>query len=463
MMVQSSVTKSNTSSHQKQSTDPLKVLLCELLVHIFCIWIQDALDDPSTDLEYNSLTQLPTSLCRVSKSWRDFVYACPVLWTYITIEASEGVVTDLPVFQERLKRSQSAPLFVNVIVGEHPHKDALRVLFAECSRFRQLALEVLDMSWLRDFPMKGFTQLEHLVVMDMNTEAPAHKDELGAVFSSAPRLRRVEWHSASDPGSITVIGHQLHFLDLSATHLPITCVLKILAACPNLRRAAIFMDRYEQVPAPLIERVLLPDLCSLYLTGTRHIARILGCIRAPQLRCLDAHWTQYDGRAQDLESLGAFLEYSPHLVDIALQGFLQIEDGLINIIMNNKNLTSLSVTGKSSDSSPRKLITERTFKLLTRQEGGEYGLPRLEKLVFRCGLDVPDEVVLRMIESRMSPPGDSSGSRGASTLKYICLDRCKPMAVESISRLWAMYQENGLKVEGAFANPNQPRYIYLDF
>ncbi|KAF8841053.1 hypothetical protein BDN67DRAFT_967648 [Paxillus ammoniavirescens] len=89
-------------------------------------------------------------------------------------------------------------------------------------------------------------------------------------------------------------------------------------------------------------------------------------------------------------------------MNIALQGFLEIEDGLISIITNNKNLVSLSVTGKSGDSGSRKLITNWTFKLLTRQGDGEYGLPRLERLEFQCGLDVTDEVVLHMIESRMN-------------------------------------------------------------
>ncbi|KAF9224635.1 hypothetical protein BS17DRAFT_780183 [Gyrodon lividus] len=448
---------------KKRPTDPLKVLPPELVGDIFHLWLLDMLY-PHPQYSYS---QLPVLLCCVSKSWRDFVYASPLLWAHVIIEASQGAVARLDVLQRRLERSQSVPLFVEIVVGDHPDKDVLRVLFAECSRFYQLTLGVLNLSWWDEIPMEGFTQLRKLTVRTWTRPGVLiREDELRAIFSSAPRLRCVNWHSTADPGPVGVNGHQLRFLDLIAFRVPITRVLEVLAACPNLRTAAIsFMDEHENeyIPMPLRERILLPELRSLYLYGSRHLTCLLRSVQAPLLSCLEMHWARYNGRPCGLKALESLLAHSPQLEDIALHEFLQTEDGVISIVAKNKNLVRLAVTAEPDQ---RKLVTHRTFELLTRQEHRNYALPRLEELVFRGGLYVPDEVVLGMIESRMSPPDDvasNSCSRRARTLKSICLDRCKPMPVGMISRLEAICQETGLKAEGTFASRGHNRNFSVDY
>ncbi|KAF8838148.1 hypothetical protein BDN67DRAFT_121445 [Paxillus ammoniavirescens] len=449
------------STSKQQLPDPLTVLPPELVGEIFHLWLVDKLY-PHPQYSYS---QLPALLCRVSKSWRDFVYASPLLWAHVIIEVSQGAVANLHVLQQRLERSQNAPLFLEIVVGDNPDRDALGVLFAESSRFCQLTLGVLNMSWWDDIPMDGFTQLKKLTVRTWTRPGVVlHEDELNAIFSSAPRLRCVNWHSTADPGPVGVNGHQLRFLDLIAFRVPITRVLEVLAACPNLRNAAInFMDEHDHIPMPLRERILLPELRSLYLYGSRHLTCLLESLQAPTLSSLEIHWVRYNGRACGLQALQSLLAYSPHVEDIALHELLHTEDGLISILTNNKNIVRLTV---SAESDKKRLVTQRTFDLLTRQEDENYMLPRLEELVFRGGLCVPDEIVLRMIRSRTSLPGNlaySSGSRGARVLKSICLDRCKPMTFETISKLEAICLESGLKAAGTFASRNHDRIFYLDY
>ncbi|KIK75787.1 hypothetical protein PAXRUDRAFT_171714 [Paxillus rubicundulus Ve08.2h10] len=445
----------------KQLPDPLTALPSELVGEIFHLWLVGRLY-PHPQYSYS---QLPVLLCLVSKSWRDFVYASPLLWAHVIIEVSQGAVANLNVLQQRLERSQSVPLFLEIVVGDDPDKDTLGVLFAESSRFCQLTLGVLNMSWLDDIPADGFTQLKKLTVRTWTRPGMVlHEDELNAIFANAPRLRCVNWHSTADPGPVRVNGHQLRFLDLIAFRVPITRVLEVLAACPNLRNAAInFMDEHDHIPMPLRERMLLPELRSLYLYGSRHLTCLLESVQAPFLSSLEIHWVRYNGRACGLQALQSLLAYSPHVEDIALHEFLHTEDGLISILTNNKNLVRLTA---SAESDRKRLVTKRTFDLLTRQEDGNYMLPRLEELVFRGGLCVPDETVLRMIRSRTSLPCDlpySSGSRRGRTLKSICLDRCRPMTFEKISELDAICRESGLKVAGTFASRNHDRIFYLDY
>ncbi|KIJ08820.1 hypothetical protein PAXINDRAFT_102436 [Paxillus involutus ATCC 200175] len=433
----------------KRPTDPLQVLAPELVGEIFYLRLLDSIY-PYTN---NSYSQLPVLLSLVSKSWRDFVYASPFLWAHIITDTSQGSVASLHALRKRLERSQSAPLFLDVDVGEQPDRDALGVLFAERSRFRQLTLRVIDLSWWDRISMEGFTELKKLT-LHTGTQVPTHVNKLSTIFSSAPSLCSVNWHSTGELGPVGVQGHQLRFLDLTVFRIPVTHVLEVLVVCPNLLDAAIrFQDAHGYIPMPFRGRILLPELRSLILHGTRHLTCILRGVQAPLLSRLEIHWHDSTGREFGLEALQSLLAYSPHLEDIVLRDFLITEDGLFSIITTtNKHLLRLTVAAAPGQT---KLITQRTFDVLTRQEQGNYTLPLLEELEFRGGLDVPDKVLLRMIESRTSLP-DGMGFRShARTLKSICLDDCKPMAEASIFRVESICRKRGLKAKGTFISRNQ--------
>ncbi|KIJ07957.1 hypothetical protein PAXINDRAFT_18878 [Paxillus involutus ATCC 200175] len=369
----------------KRPTDPLQVLPLELVGEIFYLWLLDSIY-PHTK---NSYSKLPGLLCLVSKSWRDFVYATPLLWAHLIIDTSQGTVASLHTLRKRLERSQGAPLSLDVEVGEQPDGDVLGALFAERSRFRQLTLRVIDLSWWDRISMEGFTELKKFT-LHTAPQVPTDMDKLSAIFSSAPSLCSVNWHSTGELGPVGVQGHQLRFLALTVFRIPVTHVLEVLAACPNLLNAAIrFQDVHEYIPIPLRGRILLPELRSLTLHGTRHLACVLRGVQAPLLSRLEIHWHDSTGRKFGLEALQSLLEYSPHLEDIALRDFLIAEDGLFSIITTtNKHLLRLTVAAAPGQT---KLITRRTFDVLTRQELGGCTLPRLEELVFQNGLDVPDE------------------------------------------------------------------------
>ncbi|KIJ13870.1 hypothetical protein PAXINDRAFT_13196 [Paxillus involutus ATCC 200175] len=435
----------------KQPTDPLNVLPPELVEYIHHLSLLDGIH-PRTQ---HSNWQLPVLLCLVSRSWRDFVYGCPRLWAHVTFNTSQGAVLTLHALQKRLERSQGVPLTLDITIEERPNRDALRVLFAESSRFHYLTLSVRSLSWCNDIPMHALTQLSELTVHTLERR-PTCMDTLSAIFSSAPYLRRVNWYCSFDPGPIEVNGHQLHSLYLSGLCLPATRVLEILAACPNLRDAYITLMG-EQEDVTMAERVLLADLRFLSLAGNKELKCPLGSIQAPLLSHLDMTRWWSNSREYDLEAVESFLSYSPNLEEIALGGFLNTENDLISIITNNENLVRLTLARQGWQTS---LITPRTFQLLIRQEHGRYALPHLEKLVLQGRLDVPDDDVIRMIESRMSPPDNiehSSHSRRARPLKSICLDQCKPMAAKSISRLRTLCRESGLKAEGSFVDRKHTR------
>ncbi|KIJ12937.1 hypothetical protein PAXINDRAFT_170970, partial [Paxillus involutus ATCC 200175] len=103
-------------TYMTRPTDPLQVLPPELIGNTFYFWLLDHVY-PNTKYSHS---QLPVLLALVSKSWRDFVYASPLLWAHIIIDTSQGTVANLHALRKRLERSQGAPLFLDVEVGEHP-------------------------------------------------------------------------------------------------------------------------------------------------------------------------------------------------------------------------------------------------------------------------------------------------------------------------------------------------------
>ncbi|KIJ13878.1 hypothetical protein PAXINDRAFT_100405 [Paxillus involutus ATCC 200175] len=434
---------------KKQPTDPLKVLPPELVGYIFHLWLLDGVY-PRTKHSYS---QLQVLLCLVSRSWRDFVYASPHLWADIIFRTSQGAVSTLHALKQRLERSQDVPLSLGIVAHDgRADEDALRVLFAESSRFRHLTLGISDLSWCNNIQNQVFTQLSELTVYT-RLQTPAHMDVLSAIFSSAPHLRHVNLnlHCIGDPGPIEVNGRQLHSFYLNGTSFPVESVFEFLASCPNLRNAVIRLEGGQDY-IPMMERISLPKLRSLSLEGTEDVMCLLGGIQAPLLSRLDMTCRNNINQKYGSKVLEALLASCSHLEEIALNGVLTTENRLINCITNNQNLVKFTVTCPWWQTS---FITHKTFQLLTWQEHGRYVLPHLEKLIFLGRHDVPDEVVLRMIESRMSPPDDKESSSHSHTLKSIRMDGCRPMAEESISRLQAICRESGLKAEGSFIDPSQ--------
>ncbi|KAF8835042.1 hypothetical protein BDN67DRAFT_498113 [Paxillus ammoniavirescens] len=296
---------------KKQLADPLEVLPPELVGYIFHLRLLDSIHSPDTKYSYS---QLPALICLVSKSWRNFVYSSPLLWAHVLVKASQGAVPALYALQKRLERSQNAPLFLDVMVGSRPDRDTLRVIFAESSRFRHLNLTALDLSWCNDIPNHAFTQLSKLTV-HMDRDSSIHMDELSAVFSSVPHLCSVNLSCIGDPGPIKVNGHQIHSLFLDFVHVPVTRILEVFTACPNLREAIIKLSgEYDSIPMPPRERILLPELRSLSLLyGTRNLTFALRSVRTPLLSSLQISWGGCDVGECDFEAVRSFLACCPHL------------------------------------------------------------------------------------------------------------------------------------------------------
>jgi len=444
----------NEVQHQPPTPqDPLQVLPPELIGIVFQYWLIYELDrrilDPS---------ELPLLLCRVSKSWKDFVYGTPLLWRFVSIDAAEHRTINLQALQNRLSRAQNVPLVISLFIRAHPHLDALRILFSFSHQFCELSLMISNPRWWYEVPMAPFGTLEKLTVRTW----PMAYDlrELSSVFFTAPLLHHLDWSAPTDPVLLLLThGHQLRSLDLTV-RLDVIQAFDVLAACPNLCSASISL-LLETERSSDHKQIVLGNLTSLKLLGSSVLVQLLENMRAPLLSTFSIMWRGIEDSVL-MHALDPFLAHSPLLEDLTMENIIFKEDALIEILRAHPRISRLSV-GALACNRPTGIMTNRTFRMLTRpnEETSEMTvlLPGLEQLVIRRGLRVGDEVIIDMIESRCRSPPFSFPSRQHRTIKLVELDWCETMAPETICRLRNICAKCGVTVKGSFIQENYQDWL----
>ncbi|KAG6331592.1 hypothetical protein ID866_7495 [Astraeus odoratus] len=380
--------------------DPLQVLPPELVGKIFQQWLQNELHPPSQFI----YSQLPVILCSVSKSWRDFVYGYPLLWRHLVINATQGNVRNLRALENRMDRSQLLPLIMDISVGEHPDYDALHVIFLQCGRFHELTLGASDLSWWSKVPRGPFSLLTSFSVRTwMHPDLLLGQEGFNGIFATAPLLHHVKWHSPADPEPLCTKGSQLRSLDILAPRVPVMRILDVMKTCTNLRTVIIDVKTEDlMVMHPPREPITMGTLETLRLVGSKHLKYLFEGIRTPQLSSFSLRLARYDANLEPVfEALESFLVQCPMLQHLTLEEFIRDEEMLLRILDSHPRIKRLSVTASPCQ---KQLATDKLVKSLTfRTESSQKALlPLLEELTLSGGINVQDNVVMEMIQSRSS-------------------------------------------------------------
>lgn len=382
--------------------------------------------DAQEDTSCTKALRLPVVLSLVSKSWKNFVYSSPRLWSYIKIHPSLAWPRDVRVLETRLSLTQNVPLFIRIELAEHPDIKMLTTLLSHSKRIAELSLSAVDLTWWKEAPTAtSFCQLEELSV-NTTVKSPFTMP-LGTVFLTQQSLSGLQCAHADDQGPSRYLhGARLRHISLPNCDVSIIHVLDLLAACPNLVSADIMLATDGRNPEK--RETVVGSLTSLKLQGSIDMLHFLQTVRAPLLSKLIIGWCNREDRPFLSLSLPSFLSHSPALEDLTVGCILDTEYTLIEILSAHPLIRRLVIVAADDQLS---LVTEKTFEKLTyTKERTEVLLPWLKRVVFDGGMDVKDDTIVSMLESRkLSPPPYSSA------LVTMSLRRREHLAPHAVKRL----------------------------
>ncbi|KAH7904800.1 hypothetical protein BJ138DRAFT_864788 [Hygrophoropsis aurantiaca] len=384
-----------------QLTDPITSLLPpELITEIFQLCIPVLTQNhvyngsnPHTTMEG------PVLLCRVSRSWKDFVYSCPILWTNICVHRSSSLenVNELSAW---LARSVNLPLAVCISLNLLDHIDAFTMLFNHPARIRSLKFlnpAGKDVTW--DFTSSPFTRLDTFAIESLSTLVPLPNLSamVSAIILTAPHLYSIKWDFDDDSDPLITIGSQLKELDF-ATFVADDRTYNVLRACPKLVKLSV---RYRSHSDPTGSGdVLLADLQILHSSNFA-----MRGVVAPKLRRF-AFKGYSDWIPDDLQS---FIGHSPQLDDLDLDLILYLADDLIYMMPHLTTISQLKIAVRTPDPI---LLANEMFKTLTCHRDGETGscpLPNLRHLDLHIDFlnttpfMIGSDLSMSMLESRCRP------------------------------------------------------------
>ncbi|KAH7910832.1 hypothetical protein BJ138DRAFT_1152069 [Hygrophoropsis aurantiaca] len=398
-----------------QLVDPITSLLPpELTTKIFQLCIQELVqtsleDELSTLMSFdlchrhdNITTEGPVLLCQVSRTWRDFVYDCPMLWTNICAHTSSALGNQ-HAYSEWLARSGKLPLAVCISLDLPDHIDAFTVIFNHSARIRSLRfLDTTgeDVTW--DLTSSPFTSLDTFAIESVQPIKVLPM--ISAIIATAPHLRSIKWNLDHVPIPLHTIGSQLKELNFS-TRVSDDRTYNALRACPNVVKLLV---RYRSYTEPIGGGdVLLADLQVL----DSYRFAMQGVV-APKLRKFT-----FQGFSDYIPDLMSFIRQSPQLDDLDLN-LLNAADDLIEMIPHLSTVTRLKIAVETVFSV---LYIDKIFKTLTwHQEDGAASclLPNLRHLYLHFNLfnvkpfDVNGEPLMNMLESRCRPYAPTAASGG---------------------------------------------------
>ncbi|KAH7903795.1 hypothetical protein BJ138DRAFT_1107377 [Hygrophoropsis aurantiaca] len=394
-----------------QLTDPITSLLPpELITKIFQLCIPELAQKNPLKVEvynincidsvhHHTTTEGPVLLCRVSRSWKDFVYGCPMLWTNICAHSSSAL-RNPNVFSSWLARSGNLPLAVCISLGLLYHIDVFTIIFNHAARIRSLKFlnpSRTDMTW--DFTSSPFTQLDTFAVETVSAyedPLPNLMTMITAIIATAPHLRSIKWNIDNVPISLTTIGSQLKELNFS-TRVADVRTYNAFRACPNVVKLSV-IGRSHTKPTGGGD-VLLADLQILH----SYCFAMQGVV-APKLRKF-----AFKGYAHCIPDLLSFIRHSPQLDDLDLN-LVYAADYFIQMMPHLSTITRLKITVSTFDPI---FLTNEMLKTLTchRVDGaGSCLLPNLRHLDLRIDFfdsrpfDIDGILLVNMLESRCHCP-----------------------------------------------------------
>lgn len=439
---------------------PIRNVPDELLSEILFISIHDPFSTPE---EFYGAFKATTSVC---KRWRTLVISTKTIWSRIRVD--DECTPPIETIQTWLTRSGDIPIQLDIYwyedYDEERREAILDVLIQACSRWEQLSL-TLQLPQLEklDTIIEPMPILRRLVL-----DCPGGLELLSALsesaplrtFAAAPALEEVE--ISSDPHLCLIPWPQLtaYTLHYSSVRGCLWSMKQCLDLVTCLIVAGHELDAVEDFPPVSPGPRTYPRLESWTVRVARpaFFAELLDHVTAPNLEGLVLNLPAY--RADPSEVVASipiipFLTRSScQLTWLWLQGSVLSASDLIDVLRHLPSLTDLAASQSDNGESPP-IFNKELFEGLTASHtgaktsllGSPLLVPRLEELALEGLMNVDDEVLLRMISSRIGPPGEVGEDYAVTQLEKVNLriwrENDQPELGTDLNRQLSIWEEEG--------------------
>ncbi|KAF8138013.1 hypothetical protein K438DRAFT_1880928 [Mycena galopus ATCC 62051] len=398
-------------SGSDSSNGCIQKLPVELLGEIFSWTLSDW--GPMTD-EPSPLLLEPLTISHVCGHWRLVSLSMPMLWATIWIDRPR--VSHIPMVKMWIERSRTCPLSINLrqtdpksclsfpTSTEHDLTDEIfTLLLPHLSRWQtvDLIFKADTQASLVSISRDEAIALEH-VALHVDSWDCAGAESIQSALYSLPSIRSVHLSPASHQ-------HQVPWKQLTHVEAELECsldtCLSLLASAPALSSAKFTCSAQpDWAPAPFThsEKYLtLPSLVDLSLKASRiDLTQFFNRITLPAIRALALEYSHVPRAMPDHQALHDLLDRS----SCALETFSLHETARMRDVQRHITYLQTPLLASLTELELQVDMTDEIVDFLTLGTEGAPQLPNLRGIALRdCrGDHISDEVLLRMLSSRMS-------------------------------------------------------------
>lgn len=395
-------------SEQKSLLAPIRRIPEDVLSEIFMLCPEPP---PATSFLKNKAPFLLTQVC---SRWRAVALSTQALWSSMIFDSEFGASPGL--LQLWLLCSGGHPLDLDLsslpsaTKSAHNRRTAIiETLIEHQNRWQNVALFIRqsEFKMLEGVP-GSFPSLRNIALMsDGSGEV---KSTPLCIFENAPKLTEVTFLIPTDPRLFSLPWSQLKTY-IMLHRSPAVC-LQSLQQCSNVITCRIHCTAAENDNVELsVNQQELPNLRSFRFRNTNNIAPILDHLITPSLTFLKIENSRDEARITDIPvPLVPFLERSScRLQTLDLVRLVVPGSELIAILQQLPELNVLCVR-EWPHHHTMAIFTTEVFQRLTSDgsvsaiTGHPILVPRLRTLEFRGFMDVDDDIIVNMIDSRRNHP-----------------------------------------------------------
>lgn len=403
--------------------------------------------------------QPPLLLMHVCRRWRVLATSIQALWSHIHLFERFPPIW---LLNEFLTRSRGYPLTINLqcgysqIMGRTLLYPILTILFDHKSRWRTIEFALTSDVWNKIGTISPAARIFPMLQSVRLTVIGGFYGNPWKIFDNAPSLRDATVQCRGDHG-IQFILPLCQLRSYKLWRSPVGYILRSFEQCPDLISCVVeCISEGESKPTKTHQRMGQLEKLELLATRQSYFPLIFDFISTPALKDLTLTAGIGFKESAPISLIPFLVGSSCNLEKLTLYGLTLAGSELINILRHLPYLTELIVAQRRECLETPDLFTftEEVFHSLARTTLADDGaqdhpimVPRLRILRFTGRMDVSDQILLNLMQSRIELEADNPTVRFKTALLEIWRYPGATTLGSDVKNKVALWQKQGLDVK----------------